>query len=148
MLIKMAFDCIRFFVSFLKNIIIKKTQSRLKWQFWRAKLSKSKLSWKFSTSNKKCSSKNFQWKQRYRRSKNWPTFRWLFTKRNKSWASLGQRLAKNQLIRNSWIIFPDSVSNHESRIAFFLNFDSNQRIKNQLFWHPVSKTLGRISTFR
>ena len=47
-------------------------------------------------------------------------------------------MAKNQLIRNSWIIFPDSVSNHESRIALFLDFDSNQRFKNQLFWIFVS----------
>ena len=49
-----------------------------------------------------------------------------------------QRLAKNQLIRNSWIIFPDSVSNHESRIALILDFDSNQRIENQHFWLLVS----------
>ena len=61
-----------------------------------------------------------------------------FNRKNATMNTSNQRLAKNQLIRNSWIIFPDSVSNHESRIALFLDFDSNQRIENQLFWLLVS----------
>ena len=58
---------------------------------------------------------------------------WAFRLSNKNNTPRDQRFAKNQLIRNSWIIFPDSVSNHESWIALFLDFVSNQRIKNHLF---------------
>ena len=67
----------------------------------------------------------------------------LYTVKTKEWRKLGElnqrrsghgaEIGKESIDSKQLNHFSRFFKNHESRIALFLDFDSNQRIKNQLF---------------